>query len=63
MPTWPVMLAGPAAGMVLTDLLLKDSNPVARRFFNALVSRRRVADTFELPGSPCWFIKLLCCAL
>ena len=26
------------AGMVLTDLLLKDSTPVARRFFNTLAS-------------------------
>lgn len=26
----------PLAGMLLTDLLLKDSTPAARRFFNAL---------------------------
>ncbi|CAD7695532.1 unnamed protein product [Ostreobium quekettii] len=36
-------------GMVLTDLLLKDSNPVARRFFNALAEEPQTVAADLVP--------------
>jgi hypothetical protein len=49
------------AGMVLTDLLLRDANPVARRFFNTLAEEPETVAAAIVPQIRAVQVGLWCC--